>query len=167
MRFENLFWQQLRRLHELDAAHFDWDPNVRSDPAIRIFPSASPARRFTSSACMRQLARWRGSSAGRRSSSIRTSNSSACAPTGNGNACRRRSAKRDLAAAGRHQSDAERFRGGNRKRASIPDARWRKIGGRRSRSGRSGKCPFSALECLCGTCFLRSAYPLPHAALQP
>jgi FPC/CPF motif-containing protein YcgG len=33
LQFENLFWQQLRRLHELDAAHFDWDPNVRSDPA--------------------------------------------------------------------------------------------------------------------------------------
>jgi FPC/CPF motif-containing protein YcgG len=33
LQFENLFWQQLRRLHEYDAAHFDWDPNVRSDPA--------------------------------------------------------------------------------------------------------------------------------------
>ena len=33
LQFENLFWQQLRRLHQLDAAHFDWDPNVRSDPA--------------------------------------------------------------------------------------------------------------------------------------
>jgi FPC/CPF motif-containing protein YcgG len=32
LQFEELFWQQLRRLHELDAAHFDWDPNVRSDP---------------------------------------------------------------------------------------------------------------------------------------
>jgi FPC/CPF motif-containing protein YcgG len=32
LQFESLFWQQLRRLHELDAAHFDWDPNVRSDP---------------------------------------------------------------------------------------------------------------------------------------
>ena len=31
--FESLFWQQLRALHELDAARFDWDPNVRSDPA--------------------------------------------------------------------------------------------------------------------------------------
>lgn len=33
LQFENLFWQQLRRLHELDAPHFDWDPNVRSDPS--------------------------------------------------------------------------------------------------------------------------------------
>jgi FPC/CPF motif-containing protein YcgG len=33
VQFENLFWRQLSRLHELDAAHFDWDPNVRSDPA--------------------------------------------------------------------------------------------------------------------------------------
>ena len=33
VQFENLFWQKLRRLHELDAAHFDWDPNVRSDPS--------------------------------------------------------------------------------------------------------------------------------------
>ena len=33
LEFENLLWQQLRRLHELDAAHFDWDPDVRSDPA--------------------------------------------------------------------------------------------------------------------------------------
>ena len=32
-QFENLFWQQLRLLHELDAAHFDWDSNVRSDPS--------------------------------------------------------------------------------------------------------------------------------------
>ena len=32
LEFENLFWQQLRRLHKLDATHFDWDPNVRSDP---------------------------------------------------------------------------------------------------------------------------------------
>ncbi|HYJ04156.1 MAG TPA: guanitoxin biosynthesis heme-dependent pre-guanitoxin N-hydroxylase GntA [Chthoniobacterales bacterium] len=32
LQFENLFWQQLRLLHELDAAHFGWDPNVRSDP---------------------------------------------------------------------------------------------------------------------------------------
>jgi FPC/CPF motif-containing protein YcgG len=33
LQFENLFWQQLRGLHEIDAARFDWDPNVRSDPA--------------------------------------------------------------------------------------------------------------------------------------
>ena len=32
LQFENLFWQQLRGLHELDAARFDWDPDVRSDP---------------------------------------------------------------------------------------------------------------------------------------
>ncbi len=31
--FENLFWRQLRALHQHDAARFDWDPNVRSDPA--------------------------------------------------------------------------------------------------------------------------------------
>jgi FPC/CPF motif-containing protein YcgG len=33
IEFENLLWQQLRGLHRYDAAHFDWDPNVRSDPA--------------------------------------------------------------------------------------------------------------------------------------
>jgi FPC/CPF motif-containing protein YcgG len=33
LQFENLFWQQLRRLHTLDAGQFGWDPNVRSDPA--------------------------------------------------------------------------------------------------------------------------------------
>jgi FPC/CPF motif-containing protein YcgG len=33
LQFENLFWQQLRGLHELDATQFDWDPDVRSDPA--------------------------------------------------------------------------------------------------------------------------------------
>ena len=32
MAFENLFWQQLRALHEVDAANFAWDPNVKSDP---------------------------------------------------------------------------------------------------------------------------------------
>ncbi|HEX8490114.1 MAG TPA: guanitoxin biosynthesis heme-dependent pre-guanitoxin N-hydroxylase GntA, partial [Chthoniobacterales bacterium] len=37
VEFEKLFWQQLRALHELDAAHFDWDPNVRSDPADPLF----------------------------------------------------------------------------------------------------------------------------------
>ena len=31
--FENLFWKQLRALHAYDAAHFDWDASVRSDPA--------------------------------------------------------------------------------------------------------------------------------------
>jgi FPC/CPF motif-containing protein YcgG len=33
MEFENLLWQQLRALHQHDATHFDWDPNVGSDPA--------------------------------------------------------------------------------------------------------------------------------------
>jgi uncharacterized protein len=37
IQFEKLFWQQLRGLHELDAAHFDWDPNVRSDPTDPLF----------------------------------------------------------------------------------------------------------------------------------
>ena len=31
--FENLLWQQLRKLHQTDAPNFGWDPNVRSDPA--------------------------------------------------------------------------------------------------------------------------------------
>lgn len=30
--FETLFWRQLRALHQHDAAHFDWDSNVESDP---------------------------------------------------------------------------------------------------------------------------------------
>jgi FPC/CPF motif-containing protein YcgG len=33
IQFEELLWQQLRALHHRDASHFDWDPNVRSDPA--------------------------------------------------------------------------------------------------------------------------------------
>jgi uncharacterized protein len=33
LQFETLFWQQLRSLHRHDAPHFDWDPNVNSDPA--------------------------------------------------------------------------------------------------------------------------------------
>jgi FPC/CPF motif-containing protein YcgG len=33
LEFENLFWKQLRALHARDAGHFDWDPNVKSDPA--------------------------------------------------------------------------------------------------------------------------------------
>jgi FPC/CPF motif-containing protein YcgG len=37
LEFEKLFWQQLRGLHQLDAEHFDWDPNVRSDPADPLF----------------------------------------------------------------------------------------------------------------------------------
>ena len=32
IEFENLFWKQLRLLHRHDAAQFDWDPNVASDP---------------------------------------------------------------------------------------------------------------------------------------
>jgi FPC/CPF motif-containing protein YcgG len=31
--FENLLWEQLRKLHRVDARSFGWDPNVRSDPA--------------------------------------------------------------------------------------------------------------------------------------
>lgn len=33
VHFEELLWKQLRALHAHDSAHFDWDPNVRSDPA--------------------------------------------------------------------------------------------------------------------------------------
>lgn len=33
IEFENLLWQQLRALHRHDAARFDWDPSVTSDPA--------------------------------------------------------------------------------------------------------------------------------------
>jgi FPC/CPF motif-containing protein YcgG len=32
MQFEELLWQQLRALHRMDAASFDWDPSVASDP---------------------------------------------------------------------------------------------------------------------------------------
>ena len=32
-QFEELLWKQLRLLHERDAAQFDWDPQVASDPA--------------------------------------------------------------------------------------------------------------------------------------
>jgi hypothetical protein len=30
--FEERLWQQLRELNRVDAAHFEWDPSVRSDP---------------------------------------------------------------------------------------------------------------------------------------
>ncbi|MDQ6656066.1 MAG: YqcI/YcgG family protein [Verrucomicrobiota bacterium] len=30
--FEHRLWQQLGKLNALDAAHFEWDPSVRSDP---------------------------------------------------------------------------------------------------------------------------------------
>jgi FPC/CPF motif-containing protein YcgG len=33
IQFEELLWKQLRALHAHDSAYFDWDPNVRSDPA--------------------------------------------------------------------------------------------------------------------------------------
>lgn len=33
IEFENLFWKQLCALHRLDAGRFDWDPNVKSNPA--------------------------------------------------------------------------------------------------------------------------------------
>jgi FPC/CPF motif-containing protein YcgG len=33
IQFENLFWKQLRALHEHDAPHFEWDPHVSADPA--------------------------------------------------------------------------------------------------------------------------------------
>lgn len=33
VQFEDLLWKQLRALHAYDSARFDWDPNVRSDPA--------------------------------------------------------------------------------------------------------------------------------------
>jgi FPC/CPF motif-containing protein YcgG len=33
LQFEELLWQQLGALHRGDAARFDWDPSVRSDPA--------------------------------------------------------------------------------------------------------------------------------------
>jgi FPC/CPF motif-containing protein YcgG len=37
VQFETLLWQQLRALHQRDAVHFNWDPNVRSDPADPYF----------------------------------------------------------------------------------------------------------------------------------
>ena len=36
-QFEDLLWKQLRALHANDSARFDWDPNVRSDPADPYF----------------------------------------------------------------------------------------------------------------------------------
>ncbi|HEY2139517.1 MAG TPA: guanitoxin biosynthesis heme-dependent pre-guanitoxin N-hydroxylase GntA [Chthoniobacterales bacterium] len=33
IEFENLFWKQLRALHDYDARHFAWDAHVSSDPA--------------------------------------------------------------------------------------------------------------------------------------
>ena len=33
VEFEDLLWRQLRALHRIDAARFDWDPEVQSDPA--------------------------------------------------------------------------------------------------------------------------------------
>lgn len=31
-QFEMAMWQQLQKLNHADAAHYDWDPSVRSDP---------------------------------------------------------------------------------------------------------------------------------------
>lgn len=33
IEFERLLWKQLEMLNRADAAHFDWDPSVRSDPS--------------------------------------------------------------------------------------------------------------------------------------
>jgi FPC/CPF motif-containing protein YcgG len=33
--FEDLLWQTLQRLHDLDVAHHEWDPKVVADPVDR------------------------------------------------------------------------------------------------------------------------------------
>ena len=129
LQFEKLLWQQLRRLHELDAAHFDWDPNVRSDPADPHFSfsfggqalyvigmhanSSREARRFPWPALVfnphEQFERLRADGKWKRmQETIRA---------------------RDLAAAGIDQSDAERFRGAIGSAAIFRPRRGRELAG--------------------------------------
>ncbi len=44
--FEQLLWQQLEQLHRMDAAHFQWDAQVRSDPANPEFSFSFAGRAF-------------------------------------------------------------------------------------------------------------------------
>ncbi|HEY0369880.1 MAG TPA: guanitoxin biosynthesis heme-dependent pre-guanitoxin N-hydroxylase GntA [Chthoniobacterales bacterium] len=46
LEFEQLLWQQLRGLHELDAQRFAWDAGVSSDPADPQFSFSFAAQAF-------------------------------------------------------------------------------------------------------------------------
>jgi len=37
LQFERALWRQLQKLHELDAAHFDWDPMASANPTDAQF----------------------------------------------------------------------------------------------------------------------------------
>jgi FPC/CPF motif-containing protein YcgG len=67
MDFENLLWQQLQRMHEVDARYFPWDASVSRDPAhpnfsfsiggcaffvVGLNPSASRRARRTRLPCV-------------------------------------------------------------------------------------------------------------------
>jgi hypothetical protein len=45
-KFERLLWEQLRRLHELDRQHYDWDASVESDPQNPRFSFSFGGRAF-------------------------------------------------------------------------------------------------------------------------
>lgn len=45
-QFEQLLWQQLQRMHEVDAAHFAWDPSVSNDPDSPDFSFSIGKRAF-------------------------------------------------------------------------------------------------------------------------
>lgn len=46
VHFEQLLWQQLQSLHELDAPHHSWDPSVSSDPENPTFSFSFARRAF-------------------------------------------------------------------------------------------------------------------------
>jgi FPC/CPF motif-containing protein YcgG len=45
-RFERLLWQQLSLLHDIDAAHFEWNPRVSPDPGDPQFSFSFAGRAF-------------------------------------------------------------------------------------------------------------------------
>ena len=44
--FEEVLWQQLQQLHDLDVAHSPWDPTVSPDPGERRFSFSFAGRAF-------------------------------------------------------------------------------------------------------------------------
>jgi uncharacterized protein len=44
--FEDLLWQQLQLLHDIDTLHFDWDPSVSDNPSERAFSFSLAGRAF-------------------------------------------------------------------------------------------------------------------------
>ena len=81
--FEADLWKTLQMLHDLDAGHHRWDPNVSEDPADPRFSFSFAGTAFLSSVCTPAARARRAASPGRRSCSIRIGSSSSSAATGN------------------------------------------------------------------------------------